>query len=172
MQYLRELCPNAEEISPGIYLGTCVETAFLLSYPKAKQEHPHSWIRIQSGRDHAILIADDTIYDPIATAIGIPIDYWTDSVTIEEADFSEWWTVNMLGCCYHPSVDFIAEIASNNEPVRDIERLLDRLHHIRLLNAETADEMELATLYQEEVAIKTAVNTLYGSSGVRSRKDR
>lgn len=110
MEYLRELCPNAEEIAPGVYLGTCIETAFLISYPKAKREQPNSYIRILIGADHAILMADEVEYDPIADALGEPIDYWTDTEVIEEEDFSEWWTTNILGSTYHPSADFIADL--------------------------------------------------------------
>ena len=118
MQFLRKLCPTALELVPGVYLGTCVETAFLLSYPRAKLEHPGKRIWIEVGVDHTRLHAsDDIIYDPIGDVIRaeyiregvVPLE-WTNSEVIEEEDFSEWWTVNILGGEYHPSADFIADL--------------------------------------------------------------
>ena len=70
---------------------------------------------------HTILLAGDVVYDPISDAL-IQLGGYEDVVqsysrcqsevteTIEEADFSEWWTINMMGGEYHPSVDFIADL--------------------------------------------------------------
>lgn len=69
---------------PGVYYGTCVETAFLLSYPLAKEQHPYAEITIQIGLDHAILRAGDVIYDPISDTLGVKMDYWTDAEVVEE----------------------------------------------------------------------------------------
>ena len=107
---LLELCPGAERIAPGVYTDTSIETAFLLSYPIAKAQHPYAKIRIQIERDHSILRAGDVIYDPISDALGVRIDYWTDAVIVKEKDFSEWWAANVLGYQYHPSISFITGV--------------------------------------------------------------
>lgn len=190
MQFLRELCPTADEIVPGVYMGTGIETAFLVSYPKAKSQYPNSRLTIEVSRNHAVLLARPRValatlglplnadailvngvlvYDPIGVALGrSPRE--TAVETVEEADFAEWWQTNLLLGWQHPSTDFIASVgACSSADMGRIERMHGEIERLRTLREEASDPVEQHVLLQGEIALRTAIESVFGSAGRRAR---
>ena len=171
MQFLRELCPTADEIAPGVYMGTGIETAFLVSYPKAKSQYPNSRLTIEVSRNHAVLVVDGVlVYDPIGVALGrSPREVAVE--TVEEANFAEWWQTNLLLGWQHPSTDYIAGVgACSNGEMGAIERMRSEMERLRVLREEANDPVEQHVLLQGEIALRTAIESAFGSAGLRPRE--
>ena len=189
MQFLRDLCPTADEIALGVYMGTGIETAFLLSYPKARSGHPDSKITIEVSRNHAVLIvethtadamlADTVVYDPISVALGR--DMREDPIeVVEEANFAEWWSTNLLLGWQHPSTDYIAGITGcADSEVGKIERMHNELVRLRTLregesdpvehsvSAVRLDEHSVSAVRLDEQHVLLQGETAFGSAGLR-----